>query len=424
MIPTDWELVKLQDTSLSIIDGDRGNNYPKSDDFTDNGYCLFLSAKNITKNGFRLEEKQFISEEKDNLLRKGKLKDLDIIITTRGSVGHIAYNENIRYDNIRINSGMVLLRNNDNSINQKYIYKLFASNIIQRQIEKIAFGSAQPQLTVKEINNLKIPLPPLKEQEKIADILSTADDKIDAIATQIEKAETLKKGLLQKLLSEGIGHSEFKNSELGKIPESWEVVKIVEVLDLMTDYVANGSFASLKENTMVYDSKEYAYYVRLFDLRRGLGHNAQKYVDEPTYSFLNKSFLEGNEILIANIGANVGESFLMPTLDMPSTLAPNMIELKLNYEKMTPLFCFNYLKSGVGLSELDKVIEGSGQPKINKTKLKTIKIPLPPLEEQKQIANILSTADEKLEVLRAKKEKYGTLKKGLLQKLLSGEVRV
>ncbi len=201
VIPVEWEVVKLGDTNLSIIDGDRGNNYPKSDDFTDDGFCLFLSAKNITKNGFSLNEKQFISEEKDSLLRKGKLKDLDIIITTRGSVGHIAYNENIQYKHMRINSGMVILRNDDDKINQEYIYKLFASSVIQRQIKKIAFGSAQPQLTVKGIKNLKLPLPPLKEQKQIAQILSKSDEKIEVLRAKKEKYETLKKGLLQKLLS-------------------------------------------------------------------------------------------------------------------------------------------------------------------------------------------------------------------------------
>ena len=200
-IPVVWEVKKVVDTDLSIIDGDRGNNYPKSDDFSEDGFCLFLSAKNITKNGFRLDEKQFISEDKDNLLRKGKLKDLDIVITTRGSVGHIAYNQNIPYKHMRINSGMVILRNDKNTIDQKYLYILFASRVIQKQIETIAFGSAQPQLTVKGINNLKVPLPPIKEQKQIADILSTADNKLEALRAKKEKYETLKKGLLQKLLS-------------------------------------------------------------------------------------------------------------------------------------------------------------------------------------------------------------------------------
>lgn len=89
-----------------IIDGDRGKNYPKAEEFSDEGYCLFLSAKNVTKDGFLFEQMQFISEEKDNLLRKGKLCRGDIVITTRGTIGNIAfYDDDIPYDNVRINSG-------------------------------------------------------------------------------------------------------------------------------------------------------------------------------------------------------------------------------------------------------------------------------------------------------------------------------
>jgi type I restriction enzyme S subunit len=102
---------------------------------------------------------------------------------------------------MRINSGMVLLRKHGNTIDQKYIYKLFASNVIQKQIVIIAFGSAQPQLTVKGINNLKVPLPPIKEQIQIANILSTADKKLEVLRAKKEKYETLKQGLMQKLLT-------------------------------------------------------------------------------------------------------------------------------------------------------------------------------------------------------------------------------
>ena len=109
-----------------------------------------------------------------------------------------------------------------------YYYVLFK---IKDKIQKLAGTQAIPLLNKTDFSLIKVIQPPLQEQEKIADILSTADDKIDAIATQIEKAETLKIGLLQKLLSEGIGHSEFKDSEIGKIPESWEVVSIEDITD-------------------------------------------------------------------------------------------------------------------------------------------------------------------------------------------------
>lgn len=418
VIPIEWDVVKLN----SVLTIKRGASpRPINEFITENEDGINWIKIGDIKEGSKyiIQTKQKITQ--DGAKKSREIKPKDFVLSNSMSFGR-PYISKIYGC---IHDGWLLLRNTDeNILSNNFLYEVFSGDFSKKQFKKFAAGSTVNNLKSETVSELKIPLPPLKEQERIADILSTADAKIDAITSQIKKTETLKKGLLQKLLSEGIGHSEFKDSELGKIPTSWEVVKIVKVLDLMTDYVANGSFASLKENTTVYDNIEYAYYVRLFDLRRGLGHNAQKYVDEATYNFLDKSFLEGDEILIANIGANVGESFLMPKVNIPATLAPNMIELKLNYEKMIPIFCFFYLTSHIGLSELDKVIEGSGQPKINKTKLKTIKIPLPPLEEQKQIAEILSTTDKKLEVLRAKKEKYETLKKGLLQKLLSGEVRV
>ncbi|HHK6950901.1 TPA: restriction endonuclease subunit S, partial [Streptococcus pneumoniae] len=99
------------DNLFDIIDGDRGKNYPKSDELFSEEYCLFLNTKNVTKNGFSFDTKQFITKTKDKLLRKGKLERYDIVLTTRGTVGNVAYyDELIKYKHLRINSGMVILR--------------------------------------------------------------------------------------------------------------------------------------------------------------------------------------------------------------------------------------------------------------------------------------------------------------------------
>ncbi|MDQ2773251.1 MAG: restriction endonuclease subunit S [Bacteroidota bacterium] len=108
---------------LEIIDGDRGVNYPKANEFSESGYCVFLSAKNVTKTGFAFDEIQFINEKKDASLRKGKLKRLDVVLTTRGSVGHFAfYSNEIPFENMRVNSGMVLLRPKNSHITPSYLY--------------------------------------------------------------------------------------------------------------------------------------------------------------------------------------------------------------------------------------------------------------------------------------------------------------
>ena len=94
-----------------IIDGDRGKNYPQQHEFLDEGYCLFLNTGNVTKAGFSFDSNRFISKEKCDLLRKGKLQRHDIVYTTRGTVGNAAYySDSIPYEHVRINSGMVIIR--------------------------------------------------------------------------------------------------------------------------------------------------------------------------------------------------------------------------------------------------------------------------------------------------------------------------
>lgn len=209
-----------------------------------------------------------------------------------------------------------------------------------------------------------------------------------------------------------------------KIPSDWKVEKLGNVILEMTDYVASGSFESLSENVNVFNKKEFALFVRLTDLRLGLGHQQQKYVDKQSYVYLKKSNLFGNEILMANIGANVGETWLMPKLKMPSTIAPNMIVIKTDDSKLLFDFLFFFTHSPVGLSKLKDLVAGGGQPKINKGELKTLTVPIPPLPEQKAIANVLSKADAAIqttEKLIAQKE---LRKKWLMQQLLTGKKRL
>jgi type I restriction enzyme S subunit len=108
---SNWKKFCLGEAPLKIIDGDRGKNYPPQNEFSQNVYCLFLNTKNVRQKGFDFSECQYISKERDELLRKGKLERNDTILTTRGTIGNIAfYDTNIAFDNIRINSGMVIIR--------------------------------------------------------------------------------------------------------------------------------------------------------------------------------------------------------------------------------------------------------------------------------------------------------------------------
>ena len=205
--------------------------------------------------------------------------------------------------------------------------------------------------------------------------------------------------------------------------EEWKIVKLTDIVDVMTDYVAAGSFESLRNNVTVYDKPNYAIYLRLTDLRKGIYHKDLKYVDRSSYDFLNKSNLCGGEILMANIGANVGDTYLMPVIDDFATIAPNMIVIKENRLEFLSAFLFYWLNTRKGEKSINTAISGSGQPKINKTDLKQIKISLTSQLEQAKIASFLTAVDNKIEQLSKKKALLGEYKKGLMQQIFSQAIR-
>ncbi|MEE8859367.1 MAG: restriction endonuclease subunit S [Leuconostoc mesenteroides] len=196
----DWEERKLKDIS-EIIDGDRGKNYPSGDDFKNNGHTLFLSATNVTKQGFVFKKNQYITNLKSESLGNGKVKLNDIILTSRGSIGHIGfYDEKIneKIPQARINSGMLILRT-DKFNSPNFIAQFLKSSLGINQIKLISFGSAQPQLTKKDIKKFKIALPKIEEQQKIGSLLKQLDNTIALHQRKLDLLKEQKKGFLQKM---------------------------------------------------------------------------------------------------------------------------------------------------------------------------------------------------------------------------------
>ena len=196
-----WEQRKLEDL-VDVLDGDRGKNYPKEFDFDVQGHTLFLNAANVTNEGFSFKNNQYITEEKSNSMGNGRLVEDDVIITSRGSLGHIAwYNQVIQcvMPHVRINSGMLILRKRVD-ISMSYLQQFLRSYKGQSQISFISFGSAQPQLTKKDVQKINIIYPAnLKEQIKIETYFSTLDNLITLNKRKLERLQEEKKGLLQKI---------------------------------------------------------------------------------------------------------------------------------------------------------------------------------------------------------------------------------
>ena len=187
---------------------------------------------------------------------------------------------------------------------------------------------------------------------------------------------------------------ELKQTQVGLIPENWDVKKISEATIIVTDYVANGSFASLAENVKYLDTENYAVLIRLSDYNNQFSGNFV-FIDENSYNFLSKSKLFGGEIIISNVGINVGTVFKCPKLKYKMSLAPNSIMVKFRGNND---FYFHWLRSFKGQSMLKSIVTGSAQPKFNKTNFRDIYVPVPPLDIQNKIAALLNVIDDKIEL--------------------------
>ena len=250
---SEWKEQPFAEAPLEIIDGDRGVNYPKQDDFSLTGHCLFLNAGNVTTTGFNFSDTSFISNNKDANLRKGKAQRDDIVLTTRGTVGNVAlYDASIPYNHVRINSGMVLLRADKSKLLPKYLYQFVRSNVFKERVAALTTGSAQPQLPIRDMKRIELPLPPIAEQRAIAHILGTLDDKIELNRKQNETLEAMARALFKawfvdfdpvRAKLEGrwqrgqslpglpahlydLFPDRLVESELGEIPKGWELTSL------------------------------------------------------------------------------------------------------------------------------------------------------------------------------------------------------
>jgi type I restriction enzyme, S subunit len=332
------------------------------------------------------------------------------------------------------------------------------SNLWIDYVSSIVGGSAQPGANAKQFSDFSITLPSLPTQTAIAEILSSLDDKIELNNAINKNLEALAQALFKQWFvdfefpislncdssdlgdpHDALKHSttnqgkhinhradtykssggEMVESELGEIPKGWRVEKISEVFDV-TDFVANGSFASLAEYVKYKSEPDFAILIRLTDYNRNYNGDFV-YVNESAYNFLNKSKLLGGEIIIANVGANAGTVFRAPYFDRPMTLGPNSIMIK-NNDFVNYLYL--YLISTIGQYMINGIISGSAQPKFNKTDFRKIEIILPNKNIIQRFNEVYNSLNNKIKINRKQIEDLINLRDTLLPKLISGELTV
>ena len=366
--------------------------------YTDPEYAVLVRTTDLKKKIFKPQ--RYTDKKGYDFLSKSTLYGGEILMANVGSIGEVYLVPNYEQP-MTLAPNMYLIKYKKNELNTMYAFHFMHSNIFLKQLFSKVASTTLKAINKSNFRDIKIPLPPIKEQEKITEILSTVDDKIDAITSQIQKTERLKKGLLKKLLREGMGHIKFKDSEIGKIPELWEVMKLNDISKITMGQ-------SPKSDTYNTDN------IGIPLIQGNADCKNRKTIPRNFTTELTKKCFIGD--IIMTVRAPVGA--ISKSLHN-ACIGRGVCSIKSKEDNEYIYHCLvNYEDSW------DKLSQGSTFTAVSGNDIKNLKIALPPIEEQKQIANILSTTDEKSDLLVRKKEKYQTLKKGLLQKLLSGEIRV
>ncbi|WP_298691161.1 restriction endonuclease subunit S [uncultured Sulfuricurvum sp.] len=395
VIPEEWKVVLLED--IAAFKNGKGH-----EQFIDeNGQFIVINSK-------------FIST--DGEVHKSSNENLSPLI-----IGDIAMVMSDIPNGRALAKCFLVKTNNKYTLNQRICSltpkkddSLFLYYMLNRNPYFLKFndGVNQTNLRKNEVLECKIPLPPLPEQQKIAEILSTVDQKIDSIDSKIEETQTLKRGLMQRLLSEGIGHSEFKESEIGRIPMGWEVTRISDLATVNPESLSNSTEPNLEI--------EYIDIASIQQTGTIATTNMFLFSEAPSRA---RRLVKQNDVLLSTVRPNL-KSFAIVKEKKENLVCSTGYAVLRSKEQTYYEYIYQFLLTDLFMDQVNKMLVGSNYPAINNDDVKKILIPFPPLDEQKQIAEILSTTDEKLETLRTKKEAFETLKKGLMQKLLSGEVRV
>lgn len=375
-------------------------NWLSVKDFNNENRYVYSTEKNITEEG--------LNNSSTKLLRKD-----DIIISARGTVGELAM---IPFP-MAFNQSCYGIRAKD-GINGTFLYYLIKHSV--RKLKAMTHGSVFDTITRDTFANIEVAIPDIETQQRVAKMLADIDDKVEnnqRINNNLEQQAVL---LFKKWFIEFDNSSKnMLETRFGLVPESFKLLKNGELPLVVTDYVANGSFASLKANVTLYQEPNYAYFIRNTDLKSG---TFEVFVDEHSYNFLSKSTLYGGEIIISNVG-DVGSVFLCPKLDKPMTLGNNIIMLRPEQENLR-YYLYIWFKWLYGQSLIQGIKGGSAQPKFNKTDFKNLPIFLPPDDLLEQFHQIVKPMFELIDENNTENQALTRTRDTILPRLMSGELDV
>lgn len=399
VIPEDWEVVDVLSVSNLITKGttphkftNSGVNFIKIESFVNNkivkDYCVYINE--VTHN----------SELKRSILKEG-----DILFAIAGAtIGKCA----IVHSEIlpaNTNQALAIVRVNKDKICTNYLFEVYKSQLMLEYIKENAIGGAQPNLNLEQVGKFQIPLPPLPEQEAIAEALSDADAWIESLEQLIAKKRLIKQGAMQELLTPP-SHAEAL--------EAWEVKKLGEVLKL------KGGFAFKSE-----DFGEFGIpIIRISDIN-GLTVELDNSVCVGIENISKDFIAEYGDILIAMSGATTGKIGKY-CYENKAYINQRVGKFDINdSSKYSKDFLYHSLFTKKFKDQLNKFLAQGAQPNVSGSQIEDIQLNFPKsLSEQERIATILSDMDAELEALEQQLGKARQIKQGMMQELLTGRVRL
>ena len=408
-IPEDWKLKRIGDFAELTAGATPSTKEPKywggNIPWMNSGEINLKRIKNvdgrITELGFRNSSTKMVPRWSILIALAGQGK-------TRGKV---AVNE----IELCTNQSLAAIMNLKD-VDAEFLFQNLDSRYFE--IRKMSTGDVgRGGLNLQIIKSISVALPPLKEQKQIASFLSTVDDKIDAINERITQTQQLKNGLMQQLLTKGIGHTKYKDSPLGEIPENWDVVKLGSLVTKVGSGITPKGGNETYLNTGIIFIRSQNVLVGKMNL------SEVAYISLEQHKKMSGSKLMAGDVLLNITGASIGRSCIVPSSIVEGNVNQHVCIIRTKRNLDANFLC-QILNSYHGQNQIEKFQAGGNREGLNFQQIRSFEIAYPPIKEQKKIAEIFSSVDEKLGILQEKKTGHEQLKKGLMQKLLTGQIRV
>jgi type I restriction enzyme S subunit len=314
----------------------------------------------------------------------------------------------------------IIGKDKTNILSNEYKKYFLLTQEVKRQYRFLATGTSVYGISKSNLPKVEVLVPPLNEQRKIADFLTSVDNAISKTEAIIEQTEKVRKGLMQQLLTKGIGHTKFKQTEIGEIPEEWQLRSVGEMAQIQGGYAFKSSEYKNEGIQLIRISNLFGNYLNLTKdpvfLPSSFAVDYERYVIKP------------NDLIICMTGT-VGKEDYGHVVEIPDELQHRLLlnqrvgRFNLQQE-LDKDFFYYFLSSRLFLDVIYSYGSGSKQANLSGKQIESVLMPLPPIQEQKRIGSVIRSIALKLDNEKAKCYQLQRLKKGLMQVLLTGKIRV